>query len=622
MILILAAAAAAASGTPPDPEPVILVTGARRPGPETEAPVSDTIFERETLDELGLPMTADALRLSPGVSIATTGPRGTQTQLRIRGAEANHSLLFVDGIRFNDPAAGNEARFELLTNDGLSRIELVRGPQSALWGSEALGGVVSLETQDGRQSEGVQALGEYGSLDSARASARFGARTGELALGGSAGWVRSDGIDSFGGGDRDGFDNKSASLKAVLAPLPALEFGLAGHWIRASNDYDGLDPVFFRRADTLDTTRNRIAAIGGWAKAKSGGFELKAEGSWLDSANRNLLAGSPINSTFGRRLTGDLQASYRFGGQELIAAIHHEKEDFRARDPSFGGIRDQDRSRRLTALVGEWRARWTPFLSTDVAVRHDAFSAFADSTTVRAAAIATPAKGLRLHVAYGEGIAQPSFYDLFGFFPGSFAGNPALRPESAKGWEAGLRWSQGGTSLGLTGFSNHLTDEIVDIFDPVTFTASTANADGKSRRRGIELEAEHRFAEALTIAFNYSFLDADEQRVAGGAAVKEVRRPRHGFNLFAGGSTRAFTWGASAAWVGGRTDSDFDFFPAPTVTLDDYLLASLNLGWRVSRRVEAYVRAENAFDSDYQDVIGYRTPGRNVHAGLRLRLGD
>jgi vitamin B12 transporter len=619
MILVLAAAAAAAS---PVADADIVVTGSRRPLPEAESPVSAASFDRERLDQLGLPMAADALRLSPGVSIASTGPRGTQTQLRIRGAEANHSLLFVDGIKFNDPAAGNEARFELLASDGLSRLELVRGPQSALWGSEALGGVVAVESGDGRQSRGVTALGEYGGLDSSRASARFGALAGDLALGGGAVWVRSDGIDSFGGGDRDGFDNKSASLKAVLTPAPTLEIGLVGHWIRARNDYDGLDPFSFRRADTPDTTVNRIGAIGGWAKAKVARLEIKAEASLLDSVNRNFLAGAPINSSFGRRLSADLQASFTSGGHELIAAAHHEKEDFRARDPSFMGIRDQDRSRRLNALVGEWRARWAPFLSTDVAVRRDWFSAFADSTTVRATAIATPATGLRVHIAYGEGIAQPSFYDLFGFFPGTFTGNPGLKPESSTGWEAGVRFQRGRTRLAITGFSNRLSDEIVGTFDPATSLAGTANASSTSRRRGLELEAEHRFSGAFSLAFNYSFLDADEQVVSGGPVLKEVRRPRHSFNMIAGGTAGALTWGAAAAWVGRRTDSDFDLFPAPTVVLDDYLLASLNVAYRLDRRIEAYVRAENALGADYQDVVGYRTAGRTVHAGLRISLGD
>jgi len=128
--LLLSAAAAQA-------DPAIIVTAAREALPTAEAPVSSTVFDEEEIDGLDLPFAADLLRLAPGVSVASTGPRGTQTQVRIRGGEANHSLLFVDGIRFNDPAAGNEPRFELLTSNLLSRIEIVRGPQSALWGSEA-----------------------------------------------------------------------------------------------------------------------------------------------------------------------------------------------------------------------------------------------------------------------------------------------------------------------------------------------------------------------------------------------------------------------------------------------------------------------------------------------------
>jgi len=623
MHLILFLAAAAAAAPAPVPAGAIVVTGSRQPDDDREAPVSVSIFERGTLDALALPMTADALRLVPGVSVAASGPRGTQTQIRIRGAEANHTLLFIDGIRFNDPAAGNEARFELLTNDGLSRIEVVRGPQSALWGSEALGGVIALETADPLRARGLSARAEYGSLDSARASARFAVHSGAFGVSGSAGWIGSDGVDSFGrGGERDGFDNRSASLKALLDPLPALELGLAGHWIEGKSAYDGFDPLTFRRADTLDETRNRIAALRGWAKAELGGFALQAEGSWLDSANRNRLADAPLNSTFGRRVTLGAQASRSFGGHSLTAAIHHETEDFRARDQSFSGASDQDRSRRLTAFVGEWRAKWAPFLSTDLAVRHDRFSQFADATTLRAAAIASPAAGWRLHAAYGEGIAQPSFYDLFGFFPGSFAGNPSLRPESSKGWEAGARWQGRKASAGVTAFSHRLKDEIVDVFDPATFLSSTANVDGKSRRRGIEVEAEYRPSNALSLGVNYSFIDADERRVAGGAAVREVRRPRHSFNLVASGTAGKFSWGASAAYVGRRRDTDFDFFPARAVTLDDYLLASLNLAWRVTSSLEAYVRAENGFDAHYQDVVGYNTPGRTVYAGLRVRLGD
>jgi vitamin B12 transporter len=618
--LLLLAAAPIVS----EPEQQIVVTASRESVEVEDTPASVTLFGREDIEALTLPMASDLLRLSPGLSVASTGPRGSQTQVRIRGAEANHTLLFVDGIRFNDPAAGNEARFELLTGDLLSRIEVVRGPQSALWGSEALGGVIAVETAAPDRTA-LTALGEYGSLDTARASAQFGARAGAVAVSGTAGYIRSDGIDSFGaGGERDGFQNKAGSLKAVFRPSPGGELGLVGHYVEGRSEFDGFDPQTFRRADTLDLTRNRIAAIRGWGRVEDGGWSLMLDGSFLASANRNRLGEDPLNRTFGERFAVGAQLSKELalagGMHRLTAAAEHEGERFRARDQVFFGGTDQDRARDLTAVIGEWRADWSERFATGVAVRHDGFSAFRDATTLRANALFRPTDALRLHAGYGEGIAQPTFFDLFGFFPGSFVGNPALRPERSTGYEAGVRWARDRASLGVTGFSNRLQDEIVGTFDPVTFVSSAENATGRSRRRGVEGEVGYRF-EPVRIAFNYTYLDAQERRSDGDLLVREVRRPRHSANLLADGELGPVRIGAALSHVGERRDTDFDVFPAQVVTLDDYVLASFKLGFDISRQLEAFARVENAFDADYQDVVGYNTPGRAVYAGLRLRLG-
>lgn len=623
MHILFIAATAAAPHPSSAPAEEIIVTGSREAVEAAESPVSGTVLGRAELEALALPAASDALRLAPGVSVATSGPRGSQTQLRIRGAEANHTLLFVDGIRFNDPAAGNEARFELLMNDPLSRLEVVRGPQSALWGSEALGGVIAAETADPFSSSGLSALGELGSLDTSRASLQLASRLGDVGISGSGSWIRSDGMDSFGaGGERDGFDNRTANLKLVFRPVPFGELGLVGHWMEGESEFDGFDPVTFSRADTLDSTDNRIAAIRGWTRLEVGGFAIGFDGSYLDSANRNRLAGDPLNSTFGERFTLGGQVSKTLGRHRFTAAVEHESEGFRARDQIYLGGTDQDRSRELAAVIGEWRAEWSNAFVTDIAVRHDSFSAFRDATTLRAAALFRPAPAWTLHAAYGEGIAQPTFYDLFGFFPGSFVGNPALRTESSKGWEAGLRWQSGRASAGITGFSNRLRDEILPVFDPVTFTSSAANATGMSRRRGIEAEAAYRFGEVASLALNYTYLDAGEGQVAGDAKVREVRRPRHSANAVVTGSSGPLSWGASVAYVGDRGDTDFDVFPARRVTLEDYVLGSLRISYQVTPSLEAYGRIENAFDADYEDALGYNTPGRTVYAGLRLRLGS
>jgi vitamin B12 transporter len=299
----------------------------------------------------------------------------------------------------------------------------------------------------------------------------------------------------------------------------------------------------------------------------------------------------------------------------------HEAEGFSARDTNFFGGTDQDRSRDVTAVSAEWRARWSDAFSTDLAVRHDDFSDFADATTVRAAAQWRPLPGLTLHAAYGVGIAQPTFYDLHGFFPGSFVGNPDLRPERAEGWEAGVRFARGRLQAAITYFEQRLEDEIVDVFDPITFQASAENADGASERRGIEAELGWRFSGLLNVRASYTFLNADEQRAVGDALVREVRRPRHSASLIGFGEAGPFSWSASAAYVGEREDTDFETFPAQRVELDAYLLASLRVGYRLTPQIEAFGRVENGFDADYRDVIGYRTAGRTVHAGLRLLLG-
>ena len=155
----------------------------------------------------------------------------------------------------------------------------------------------------------------------------------------------------------------------------------------------------------------------------------------------------------------------------------------------------------------------------------------------------------------------------------------------------------------------------------MTFLSGAANADGRSKRDGVELSASWRHADWLNVEANYTWLDSSEAPTAGSAQVRETRRPRNSFNLAAWGDAGRFSWGASLAYVGARLDQDFDLFPAPVVRLDDYLLGSLRIGYRILPQLELYARMENGFDADYQDVIGYNTLGRTVYAGLRVAFG-
>ncbi len=629
MTFILYLAAAASPPADPPSEESIVVTASLEPVRAVESPASVTLIDARRIEALGAPLVSDLARLAPGVSVAVSGAQGSLTQIRIRGAEANHSLLFVDGIAFNDPASGNEARFETLAADGLGRVEIVRGPQSALWGSEALGGVIAVEGADPLSGTRLSASGEYGSRDFHRGHIGLVAGGGEAGFAASLTRLRSDGIDIFGGGagDRDGFGNLAARLKAAVRPARDAEAGIVGHYIRATSEFDGTPAPLFRRADTLDFSRSQLGAVRAWTRlglAADAPWSFGLDGQYLRSSNRNRNGAAPLNRTLADRLRigGKLVRRFSAGGARhtLIAAAEREEESFAALDQAVFFAPDQRRSRGRTAYVGEWRAQWGSTLSTDLAVRRDDFNRFEDSTNVRAAVVARPFDRLRLHAAYGEGIAQPTFFDLYGFDPASFIGNPDLTPERSRGLEAGIAWEGSRLGLSATAFSNRLSGEIVEDFSIFPFTVR--NAAGRSRRRGIEASAEVRPAAGLRISANYTWLDARERRVGAARPSSEPRRPRHSANFAADWTAGRLVMGGSLAYVGKRGDSDFDTFPAVPVTLGDYGLANVRVAYRLSDALELFGRVENAADSDYREVFGYNSQGRSVHAGLRLRLGN
>jgi vitamin B12 transporter len=603
------------------PTTEITITAERAPEKRQDTPASVSIIGEERIDRLGEPLVPALLRLTPSVAVATSGTAGSFTEVRIRGAESNHTLLFIDGIRANDPATGNQPRFDLLNADIASRIEVVRGPQSALWGSEAIGGVVAVNGVAPGE-DGYAAAGELGSFGFRRAAASgaFKADGANAAL--AVGWQRADGIDAFDGtGDRDGYRNLSGRFRGTLDVAPALELGLAAFGTSARSEFDGFNPAPpFQHKDTLDSSRNRLAAGRAWAAygedemAWSGHFGV----SLLGSSNRNLLSGKEINRTSGRRASVDAQLQRRFdtGSIEhrLTLALDHESERFHTRDP--GGLNDQDRSRSHRAVTAEWRAVAGP-LTADVAVRRDAFNRFKDATALRASLLADVGRGFSLAASYGEGIAQPTFFDLYGFSPSIFVGNPELEPESSRGFEGSVRYASGAFSASLTAYRQRLHSEIVEVFDFGTGLSSTVNRAQTSKRSGVEAELHWALSDKLRVTAAYAYLRATQPGDLG-EQVREARRPKHSGSITADGQAGRLTYGVSLAYTGARRDTDFETFPFRPVRLDPYWLAGARLSYEVGRGVELFARAANAFDARYQDALGYRTEGRSVHGGIRL----
>lgn len=594
----------------------IVITASRTAEPETQTAASVTIIDAKRIERLDEPLARALIRLVPSAAVSSSGPSGSLTDVRIRGAEANHTLLFVDGIRTNDPATGNQPRFDLLNADIASRIEVVRGPQSALWGSEAIGGVVAVNGL--ADPGGYDASAEGGSFGFARAAGSAALSSDRGSLAAAVGWQRATGIDSFGGhGDKDGYRNLAGRVRGTVRVGSNIELGAAAFSIVARSQFDGFNPAPpFQHTDTLDSSRNRLAAGRVWAQlgTDQSSWSGQIGASLLGSSNRNDLADSEVNRTSGTRRNVNAQLQHRFSTGPIrhiiIAAADAERETFTARDPV--GFTDQDRSRSHQSITLEWRGEMKP-LTGDVAVRRDIFNRFKDATSLRASLLAQIGSGFALAGSYAEGIAQPTFFDLYGFFPGSFVGNPSLKPESSRGFEVSLRYHRGSIEAALTGYRQRLHDEIVD---NATFT-STVNAPGISRREGVEAEFGWQLGDALRLSANYAYLHATQPADFAPGQVTELRRPKHSGSVAADGGFGKFSYGASIAYVGAHLDRR-DGPPFDVVRLRSYWLAGTRVAYALRPGFEIFVRASNLLDAHYEDVAGYRTEGRAAYAGIRL----
>jgi vitamin B12 transporter len=602
----------------PIPTDQIVITASRAPERDADSPASVTIVDKKRIERLGEPLVPALLRLSPSASVSSSGPAGSLTEVRIRGAEANHTLLFIDGIRANDPASGDTPRFELLNADIASRVEIVRGPQSALWGSEAIGGVIAVNgTGD---APGYSAAAEAGSFGFERAAGSASVKSGDANLSGAVGWQRATGIDSFSGhGDKDGYRNLSGRLRGTVSLASGVELGAAAIALTGKSDFDGYDPFTYEHADTLDNSRNRLSAGRLWADFGSddSAWSGKIGASLLGSSNRNFLADDPVNHTSGARRTVDGQVERRFatGAVEnrLIVAAESDRETFHSRDVVYGGFTNQDQSRDHQALTAEWRATAGGFHG-DVALRRDLFNRFKDATSLRASLLADVGGGFALAGSYAEGIAQPTFFDLYGFFPGNFIGNPALKPESSRGFEGSLRFRRSAVQASLTAYQQRLFDEIVDIYYPVS---TTENREGASHRFGIEAEFAWQLADTLRLSANYSYLHATQPGDVPDEQLYELRRPKHSGSVALDGASGPWSYGASVAYVGAHLDRE-ENYPYAVVRLDSYWLAGARVAYAVRPGAELFVRGSNLFDAQYADLAGYRTEGRGLFVGIRL----
>ena len=595
-----------------------------------------TVITRADLQRQQARHAADALRSLPGIAVNRSGAFGNFTQVRIRGAEGNHTLVLIDGVEANNTTDG-EFDFSNLAAEDIERIEVIRGPMSALYGSGAVGGVINIITRRGQGPLSLTLRTELGSLGTTDFAARL-AGGGPLAhFSFGAHWRKTDGFNiSPFGSEADGMLLKSFTFRGGVQLLPGVTLDAHLRFVDKTADRDGFDntggPLLTAKDDPLSSVRDRLF-VGGlqlqWDtlnKQLTHQLSLKHNSSTI--ADRDFSFGPPafLTTNIGERTTFGYLATYRFETPSLLALKHtlsalieKESEAFRPEGNLGDGIR---RERERLSFASEWRGAFADQVFITAGVRHDDNSVFSDFTTWRLSGAWTiKSLGLRPHASAGTAVKFPAMFEQFGVFPGLFfEPNPDLRPEESFGWDAGIEFTLNrATSLDLTYFHADLTNKIANSGKAPPFP-TLINKAGVSTRDGIEVALRTRLLPALTGTFAYTYLLAEDSD-----GVQEIRRPPHAGRVdltyvFADGRGTA---NLGVVYNGAMTDNAFksDFTGSQSVLLDPYWLVNAALSYKLQPGVELFGRVENLFDQRYQEVFGFQAAPITAFAGIKLTFG-
>ncbi len=572
------------------------------------ATTSVSVLTEEDLTVRLSPNPADQLRAVPGAAVSRSGSLGGLTQVRFRGAEANHTLVLFEGIEISDPVNG-DTDFGLLTALPVGQIEVLRGASSSIHGSDAIGGVVSLSAARAAGFSGFAEGGSFGTAQGALgwSGAQFGAAISGLT---------TDGVDASGtGGEKDGSEALNGLLTGTFALGADWSLSLIGLARKADSEFDSDTDFDGLLNDEDRRTEAEQRLVGAALTGTLGPLDHVVRASFNEVDRDNFADGAITDTAKGQRTKASWSPSYTSGAHTVTGLVDYERETYDRSDVQFGGATNADETFESLSYAGEYRLA-AGALDLAASVRHDDNKGrFEDATTWRiGAGYAVDGVGGRLRGSIGTGIKNPTFTELYGFFTGSFIGNPDLKPEESESWEIGWEQETGDISWSATYFDANLENEIYTAF--IGFSSTALNRAGKSDRSGVELAARWDVLANLSLAGQATFFDSQND-----AGDDEIRVPDMTASLSADWQVQedGLRLGLALDHVGEQGDFDFGPFPSRLVALDAYTLATLTAEYPVTDRIAVTLRGENLLDETATDVFGYNGPGAAVFVGLKLR---
>jgi vitamin B12 transporter len=596
----------------------IVVTATGSPSFITESGQAITLINLEQIETRQPATLSDLLSTTPGVTVSRNGPIGSVTAVRIRGAEGDQTLALIDGVRINDPSSpGGGFDFGNLLIGNIQNVEILRGPNSVAFGSQALGGIVNVQTSQFETGRSGAVRAEYGYQDRANVAghAGFGLGPIEASLGG--GYFQDNGISAFKDGtEADGFRQYAANGRVKVKLSDAINFDVRGYYADSRVDIDGFPPPFFSFADTPEfgTTQQWTGYAGLNGAFGNGAFKNRLAFTLSDINRDNFSTpgqATPDYLSRGRNERIEYQGDWQFS-ESLRAVFGAEHEKSRMSD-GFSATATSMTS-GFAQLVVQPIAR----LTLTGGARLDDHQDFGSHTTFSANMAWETSGGVVLRAAYGEGFKAPTLFQL-----DSFYGNGLLRPESARSYEAGiaLRWRPelvASATLYRRDTRNQI--DFISCFGQTLGVCTNRpfgaydNID-RTKAQGIEIELVLRPSQDLSFTANYTLTDTKDKS----SGLSLLRRPRHSVNFSADWDlARWLKVGASLQMLSDSADVDFQTFSR--TQLDGYALAGLRAAVPVNGTIELYGRVDNLFDAEYETVSGYGTYGRNAHVGVRARF--